>query len=79
MKIDFKVADSITQGLQDLMTEHLSRMDKAFQAEDELTLSFPVKLMKAKDGIKVSTGIAFVESKVKDSSSTLVKEEQLLK
>jgi len=63
-----KIADQIHQH----MVDYNIKIDRAYSETEELSISFSAKLSPDKNGVKVQTSISFIESRVKDSETSVV-------
>lgn len=74
-KINRPVLKNVVDMIENQLADYMDKIDEAYSLhpDDDLSLAITVKLKPAPEGqIKIVTGIAFVESRVKDSSERLV-------
>ena len=78
--IGSKIKREIEGMIDTLLTKNLEKINQAYlEADDSLSISFPVKLNPGKPGtgVEVEVTINFVESRVKETMKTTVNEKQI--
>ena len=77
MKIGFVTLDRISQGIHGHMTDYAIEINDAYDRQDELSISFTVKIVPGKTGIDYEIGMTFIKDKVKVKLKGNVDERQI--
>ena len=77
-----KIQAAVIKQVIDMIGGHLidyrDDMDKAYQNQDDsLTVTLTAKYARDKDGIRITTGIAFTTDKIKDGTSVVIDPNQM--
>jgi|GEM_PF-5103719 len=76
-KIGEMTQSKITHMVAALMRDHAEELDEAYlRADDQLSVSFPVKVKPGPRGNEIKVGISFVQSRCKDEIEDAVDENQ---
>jgi hypothetical protein len=66
--IGIEVIDQTQKMIKGLLSDYVRELDEAYlNTEKELTVSITIKYAPDKDGIRLSTGIAFTKERVKNT------------
>ena len=71
-----KTVDKAIEGIRDMLYSYLNTINRAYLQQDNLVISCGIKLQPHNNGVMVGYNVSFVESKVKDSDTIIVNENQ---